>query len=305
MHKSAARIDADREKLLKENKFDENGKSTPKRWNKRRTAEKRKKEDVFFEIATAKEERKNGSDAQPLRPANCKRPRRTGIGSENGRRADECRPAAGLWRFFFYETAAGTLTADRLHASKTVCFKLYVFALKIKWLTKFRQRIVKRKNAESIALRIRGGFPIRCERGGAPTWTRDGFSFSGKAVSNDTKLAKTSCANGLIISKIKNKSEQSELCSDVAEKEGFEPSRRVNAYTISSRAPSTKLGDFSMHIVRYLIAPDHSSRCYYIVCSVKKQPFFAFMRAKSSCFSAKAKGTACGTLWTVLKLIIL
>ena len=62
------------------------------------------------------------------------------------------------------------------------------------------------------------------------------------AVSNAT----TSCANGLIISKIKNKSEQSELCSDMAEKEGFEPSRRVNAYTISSRAPSTKLGDFSV-----------------------------------------------------------
>ena len=31
MHKSAARIDADREKLLKENKFDENGKSMSKR----------------------------------------------------------------------------------------------------------------------------------------------------------------------------------------------------------------------------------------------------------------------------------
>ena len=129
--------------------------------------EKRKKEDVFFEIATAKEERKSGSGARPLRPVNRKRPRRTGIGSENGRRADECRAAAGLWRFFFYETAAGTLAADRLHASKTVYFKLYAFALKIKWLTKFRQRIVKRKNAESIALRIRGGFSIRCERGGA------------------------------------------------------------------------------------------------------------------------------------------
>ena len=92
--------------------------------------EKRKKEDVFFEIATAKEERKSGSGARPLRPANRKRPRRTGIGSENGRRADECRPAAGLWRFFFYETAAGTLAADRLHASKPVCFNLCAFALK-------------------------------------------------------------------------------------------------------------------------------------------------------------------------------
>ena len=41
---------------------------------------------------------------------------------------------------YIYETAAGTLTAGRLHASKTVCFKLYVFALKIKWLTKFRHK---------------------------------------------------------------------------------------------------------------------------------------------------------------------
>lgn len=31
----------------------------------------------------------------------------------------------------------------------------------------------------------------------------------------------------------------------MAEKEGFEPSRPFPAYTISSRAPSTKLGDFS------------------------------------------------------------
>ena len=64
------------------------------------------------------------------------------------------------------------------------------------------------------------------------------------------------------------------------------PRDAINAYTISSRAPSTKLGDFSMHIMRYLIAPDHSSRCYYIVCSVKKQPFFSFIRTKSACFSA-------------------
>ena len=31
----------------------------------------------------------------------------------------------------------------------------------------------------------------------------------------------------------------------MAEKVGFEPTRRFTAYTISSRAPSTKLGDFS------------------------------------------------------------
>ena len=30
-----------------------------------------------------------------------------------------------------------------------------------------------------------------------------------------------------------------------AEKEGFEPSNGFTRYTISSRAPSTKLGDFS------------------------------------------------------------
>ena len=32
----------------------------------------------------------------------------------------------------------------------------------------------------------------------------------------------------------------------VAEKEGFEPSNPFTGYTISSRAPSTKLGDFSI-----------------------------------------------------------
>ena len=35
-------------------------------------------------------------------------------------------------------------------------------------------------------------------------------------------------------------------CPVEAEKEGFEPSRSVKTYTISSRAPSTKLGDFSI-----------------------------------------------------------
>ena len=49
---------------------------------------------------------------------------------KNGRNTDECRPAAGFWRFFFYETAAGTLAADRPHASKPVCFNLCAFALK-------------------------------------------------------------------------------------------------------------------------------------------------------------------------------
>ena len=32
----------------------------------------------------------------------------------------------------------------------------------------------------------------------------------------------------------------------LAEKEGFEPSNPFTGYTISSRAPSTKLGDFSI-----------------------------------------------------------
>ena len=32
----------------------------------------------------------------------------------------------------------------------------------------------------------------------------------------------------------------------MAEKEGFEPSNPFTGYTISSRAPSTKLGDFSI-----------------------------------------------------------
>ena len=32
----------------------------------------------------------------------------------------------------------------------------------------------------------------------------------------------------------------------LAEKEGFEPSNGFTRYTISSRAPSTKLGDFSI-----------------------------------------------------------
>ena len=132
---------------------------------------------MFFEIATAKEERK--AEAVRGRSGSQIANGRTEPESDqkSGRRADECRAAAGLWRFFFiqiqrqmryiYETAAGPLTAGRPHASKPVCFKLYAFALKIKWLTKFRQRIVKRKNAETIALRIRGGFSICCGIGGA------------------------------------------------------------------------------------------------------------------------------------------
>ncbi len=35
-------------------------------------------------------------------------------------------------------------------------------------------------------------------------------------------------------------------CTFVAEKEGFEPSRRFTTYTISNRAPSAGLGDFSI-----------------------------------------------------------
>ena len=38
----------------------------------------------------------------------------------------------------------------------------------------------------------------------------------------------------------------------VAEKEGFEPSNRFAGYTISNRAPSTKLGDFSVYSVGHL-----------------------------------------------------
>ncbi len=34
----------------------------------------------------------------------------------------------------------------------------------------------------------------------------------------------------------------------LAEKEGFEPSNPFTGYTISSRAPSTKLGDFSITV---------------------------------------------------------
>ena len=35
----------------------------------------------------------------------------------------------------------------------------------------------------------------------------------------------------------------------LAEKEGFEPSNPFTGYTISSRAPSTKLGDFSISLI--------------------------------------------------------
>ena len=38
----------------------------------------------------------------------------------------------------------------------------------------------------------------------------------------------------------------------VAEKVGFEPTNRFTGYTISNRAPSTKLGDFSKYSVRRL-----------------------------------------------------
>ena len=46
----------------------------------------------------------------------------------------------------------------------------------------------------------------------------------------------------------------------MAEKEGFEPSNRVNGYTISSRAPSAKLGDFSTYFYSVFAAENILSR---------------------------------------------
>ena len=42
----------------------------------------------------------------------------------------------------------------------------------------------------------------------------------------------------------------------LAEKEGFEPSRPFGAYTISNRARSTKLRDFSVFALANLVAGD-------------------------------------------------
>ena len=124
---------------------------------------------MFFEIATAKEERKSGTVRGRSGPqiANAR------AEPESNRKTVEGPANAGLRRVY---GVFSFMKRPQEHWRQTGCMRRNLFVLscmpshlKIKWLTKFRQRIVKRKNAESIALRIRGGFSIRCGIGGAPT----------------------------------------------------------------------------------------------------------------------------------------
>ena len=75
----------------------------------------------------------------------------------------------------------------------------------------------------------------------------------------------------------------------MAEKVGFEPTNRFTGYTISNRAPSTKLGDFSKYSVRRLAAAFLISwSCLFQTRSVIIAHSFAFVNTFFPPFASEA-----------------